>query len=125
MAAVRLDQEGPFLELGVAGEERGLESEEGGVGVVGWEGEGESGGGVQDCSAGETRGCCGGHEKDGGGWSFVALCDEKLSIGCKASCFLIDKGSVSGLSRNAVRLTKIYLFRRLLHNTTVEPPLTI
>lgn len=39
MATVGLDQERPFLKLGVAGEERGLESEEGGVGVVGWEGE--------------------------------------------------------------------------------------
>lgn len=39
MATVGLDQERPFLELGVAGEERGLESEERGVGVVGWEGE--------------------------------------------------------------------------------------
>lgn len=39
IAAVGLDQERPLLELGVAGEERGLEGEEGGVGVVGWEGE--------------------------------------------------------------------------------------
>ena len=64
MAAVGLDQEGPFLELGVAGEERGLEGEEGGVGVVGWEGEGGFGGGGKDCCAGETGGCCGGHEED-------------------------------------------------------------
>jgi len=69
VAAVGLDQEGPFLELGVAGEERGLEGEEGGVCVVGWEGERGFGGGGEGFSAGKMGGCCGGHVKDGRGWS--------------------------------------------------------
>jgi len=65
MAAVGLDQEGPFFELGVESKERGLEGEERGVAVVSWEGEGGFGRGGEGRSAGEVGGCGGGHEKDG------------------------------------------------------------
>lgn len=69
MAAVGLDQEGPFLELGVAGEERGLEGEERGVGVVWWEGERDLGGGGEGRSASEIGRGGRGHETIRRDWS--------------------------------------------------------
>lgn len=58
--AVGLDQHGPFLQLGETGGERGLEAEEGGVVVVGGEGEGGRRGGGGGCGGGCSGGGCGG-----------------------------------------------------------------